>query len=254
MPVIKAFSNTVAVLALAAAAVAQTPEPQPSISANVSGRVTARADLAIVFLTTHTSASLAVDALEQNNKKVHEIQARLTALGYTEKQFHFSGNRFSPAGQGVYYPGRERPTGFDVYNNLYVYLDGPEVRDTAALNSKVGTLLDEMSKLGAGPANAPASNSFAGGASVVAFTVKAPTEYEKQAYQKAVEKARPVADGIAQAMKVQITGIASVYTTTFSRAISGMATLLDDLPYEYLSSSPNEVPIRVNVNVRYTYK
>src|SRR5271166_3704215 len=102
-------------------------------------------------------------------------------MGYREEQIHFSGNRFSPSGQGVYYPGRERPTGFDVYNNLYIYLDGPDLKDIAAFNAKVSTLLDELSKIGAGPSNMPISAASMGGSSVVAFTVKSPAAYEKQA-------------------------------------------------------------------------
>jgi uncharacterized protein YggE len=167
----------------------------------------------------------------------------------------FSGNRFSPAGQGVYYGGRERPTGFDVYNNLHVYLDGADLKDIGTFNAKVSTLLDELSKLGAGPSTMPISSSSMGGASVVAFTVKAPAAYEKQAYQLAMEKARPIAEDIAQRMKVQITGIEAVSSSApVPRPVMGIATPFDEIPYEYLSSSLEEVPIRVGVNVHYSYR
>lgn len=250
----RALPCVLAVVALAAPVVAQTPVPQPGISVSASGKVTARADLAIVFLSTRASSPLAADALDQNNKKVKEVQAKLASMGYREDQIHFSGNRFSPSGQGVYYPGRERPTGFDVYNNLYIYLDGTDLKDIATFNAKVSTLLDELSKIGAGPSNMPISATSMGGASVVAFTVRSPAVYEKQAYQQAMDKAQPIAEDIGQRMKVKITGIEGVTSSSAARAVMGMATPLDEIPYDYLSSSFEEVPIRVSVNVRYSYK
>ena len=243
-----------AVVLCALAAVAQTSEPRPTISVSSVGKVSARADLGVVFLSTRTSAPLAADALEQNNKKVKEVQAKLSALGYTESQIHFSGNRFSPAGQGMYYAGGQRPTGFDVYNNLYVYIEGADLKDLGALNAKLSTLLDELSKLGATPASMPISSASMGGSSVVAFTVKAPAAYERQAFQQALDKARPIADDIAQRMKVQITGIEGVNSSPIARPTSGFPTPLDEIPYEYFSSSIEDVPIRVNISVRYTYK
>ena len=36
--------------------------------------------------------------------------------------------------------------------------------------------------------------------------------------------------------------------------MTGITTLLDEIPYEYLSSSLEEVPIRVNIGVQYGYK
>ena len=119
------------VAALTSPLAAQSPAAPPTISVNSTGKVSARADLAIVFLSTRASAPLAVDALEQNERKVNEVRAKLVSLGCREEQIRFTGHKFSPPGQGVYYPGRERPTGYDVYNNLYVYLDGPELKDTA---------------------------------------------------------------------------------------------------------------------------
>jgi len=252
MRTVRILRGLVAICALLAPVLAQTVPP--GISVNSAGKVNARADLAIVFLSTRSSSPLAADALDQNNKKVKEVQGKLASLGYKEEQIHFSGNRFSPAGQGVYYPGRERATGFDVYNNIYVYLDGPELKDIAAFNAKVGTLLDELSKIGAGPSSMPISVASMGGASVVAFTVKAPATYEKQAYQKAIERARPIAEDIAQRMKVQITGVETVTLLQANRPMMGVTTPLDELPYEYISSSLEEVPVRVHVNVRYTYK
>lgn len=240
-------------------AVAQQPqEPlKPAITVTISGKETAKADLAIVFLSVRSTAPLAADALDQNNKKVQEVKARLTALGYKEDKVKFSGNRFAPAGQGMFFGG-QRPTGFDVYNNIYVYLEGPDLNDVNQFNARVGTLLDELGRLGASPSMLAISAVSMGGSSVVAFTVKDPAPYEKKAYLQALEKARPIAEDIARRMKVQITGIDSVSSSTSSRAATFgpfvPASPLDEIPYEYVSSSMDEVPIRVKLDVRFSYK
>jgi len=229
-------------------------ERKPLITVTSSGKVTAKADVAVVFMTVHSTSPLAADALEQNNKKVQAVKDRLTALGYKEDAVKFSGNRFAPAGGGVVYYGRERPTGFDVTNNLFIYLDGPELNDLQQFNTRVSGLLDELSKLGASPVEIPISRISMGGTSVVAFSVKDPSALEKQAYQKALEKARPVADDIARRMKVQITGIDSISATEQAQVQEQFANPLEEIPYRYLSSSLEEVPIRVNLMVHYTYK
>ena len=229
--------------------------PKPTISVNAVGKASAKADIAIVFMTVRSTSPLAVDALDQNNKKVQDIKARLTALGYKDEQVKFSGNRFAPTGERIYYAGGQRPTGFDAYNNVSIYLDPQLLNDVAQFNARVSSLLDELSKAGASPTNTPISNTSMGGSSVVAFSVKEPAPYERQALLQGLEKARSFADEIARRMKVQITGIESTFVSPMDRsAMGGAMSPLDEVPYEYFSSSMDEVPIRVRVDVRYTYK
>ena len=240
--------------ALAGAALLKAQENQmPAISVSASGKASAKPDLAVVFLNIKSTAPLAADALSQNSKKVEEAKSRLATLGYKDDQVKFSGNRFAPAGGGMFYGG-QRPTGFDVYNFVFVYMDCPGLKDVNLLNGKVSTVLDEMGKVGASPNETPISRVSLGGASVVAFTVKDPSAYEKEAYVQAMDKARPIADDIARRMKVQITGIESVTSLVQGRVQEQFANPLDEVPYQYFSSSMEEVPIRVSVTVRYTYK
>jgi uncharacterized protein YggE len=237
---------------------AQEPQTtaRPTISVNADGKAGAKADIAIVFMTVRSTSPLATDALDQNNKKLQDVKARLTALGYKDEQVKFSGNRFAPAGGGVYFVGGQRPTGFDVYNNVYIYIEGPELNDVTQFNKRVGALLDELSKAGATASNMSISNISMGGSSVIAFSVKDPDPYEKQATLQAVDKARPLADEIARRMKVQITGVQWTSVSPSGRGgPQGLAgTPLEEVPYEYFSSSMDEVPVRVRVDVRYTYK
>jgi uncharacterized protein YggE len=230
--------------------------PKPTISVSADGKATAKADVAIVFMSVRSTSPLAADALEQNNKKVQDVKARLTALGYKDEQVKFSGNRFAPTGGRMYIVGAQRPTGFDVYNNVIVYLDPQLLNDPAQFNARVSSLLDELSKAGASPTEIPISSMSMGGSSVVAFSVKDPAPFEKQASLQALEKARSLAEEIARRMKVQITGIEGTYFSPMGRSTpQGMAgTPLEEVPYEYFSSSMDEVPVRVRVDVHYTYK
>jgi uncharacterized protein YggE len=228
---------------------------KPTISVTAAGKAIAKPDLAIVFLNIKSTSPLAADALSQNSKKVEEVKGRLAALGYKDDKVRFSGNRFAPAGSGsgIFYGG-QRPTGFDVYNFVLVYLDGPDFKDADSLNTRVSNILDEMSKLGAAPYEMPISRISMGGASVVAFTVKDPSPSEKEAYLQAMEKARPIADDIARRMKVQITGVDSVTSAAQSRIQDQYPNPLDELSYQYFSSSMEEVPVRVSLTVRFSYK
>jgi hypothetical protein len=230
--------------------------PKPTINVAADGKATAKPDVAIVFMTVRSTSPLAADALEQNNKKVQDVKGRLTALGYKDEQVKFSGNRFAPAGGRIYYAAGQRPTGFDVYNNLIVYLDPQLLNDVPQFNARVSALLDELSKAGSAPTEMPISTMSMGGSSVVAFSIKDPAPYEKQASLQALEKARPLADEIARRMKVQITGIESTTVSPMGRTGAQVqaGTPLEEVPYEYFSSSMDEVPVRVRVDVRYTYK
>lgn len=241
------------------AAAQETPKPVIAVSA--AGKVKAKPDLAIVFMSVRSSAPLAADALDQNTKKVQTVQERLTALGYKGDMVKFTGNRFAPAGgAGMYYgPGGQRPTGFDVYNNLYITIGGADLADVAQFQRKLSTLLDELSKLGVSPAEAAISRVSMGGSSLVAFTVKDPAASIRDASAQAMTKARAAADEIARQMKVQITGVESVMTQQVAGGGMGVvvgpyASPVDELPYEYFSSSFDEVPIRVNLMVRYSFK
>lgn len=250
----KGFWVLAVLYALSGATLLRAQENQkPTISVSSTGKVSAKPDLAVVFLNIKSTAPLAADALSQNGKKVEEAKSRLATLGYKDEQVKFSGNRFAPAGGGMFYGG-QRPTGFDVYNFVFVYLNGPELKDVSLLNGRVSTVLDEMGKVGASPSETPISRVSLGGASVVAFTVKDPSAYEKEAYLQAMEKARPIADDIARRMKVQITGIDSVTSVGQARIQEQFPNPLDELPYQYFSSSTEEVPIRVSLTVRYSYK
>jgi len=225
------------------------------LSVSVQGKVNAKADLAIVFMTVRSTAPLAADALEENDKKLDGIKTRLKALGYKDEQVKLGGARFGPAGGGAYYGGGQRTPGFDAYNSVFIYIEGPEINDSTQFSKRVSTLLDELSKEGATASNLSNVNITLGGGSEVLFALKDPAPYEKQATQQALDRARPLADEIAGRMKVSITGVLSLSVSPAARAAAGVpAATLDEIPYDYFSSSVDAVPVQVHVNITYTYK
>ncbi len=227
--------------------------PTPNINASATGKVSAKPDVAIVFMTVRSTSSLAANALEQNNKKVADIRAELTELGYKDTDVKFSGNRFGPSGGGNYYAGGQRPPGFDVYDNFCVYIQGPDLDDVTQFNKKVSLLLDELSTVGASAS--VATPGYPGGSSVVSFAIKDAASYEKEATAQAFDKVRPLAEEMARHMKVHITGVAGASVYNASRTSGGYpASAFDDLPYEYISSSMDAIVIQMRVDIRYTYK
>ena len=82
----------------------------------------------------------------------------------------------------------------------------PEVTDVNQINHEVSTVLDEMGRVGASPDQTPISRVSLGGASIIPWTMKDPSAFEKEAYVQAINKSRPIADDITSPMKVQIYG------------------------------------------------
>jgi len=112
------FLLLIALICMGTLSLSAQENQKPMISVSADGKASAKADIAIVLMSVRSTSPLAADALEQNNKKVEDVKGRLTALGYKDAQVKFTGNRFAPSGAGIFYPGGQRPTGFDVYNNF----------------------------------------------------------------------------------------------------------------------------------------
>jgi uncharacterized protein YggE len=133
---------------------------------------------------------------------------------------------------------------------VHVYFEGSELNDVTQFHKRVSSLLDELSKVEEAVINTPISE----GGSFVAFGVKDRAPYEKQATLQALDKARPLTDAIARRMKVQITGVEWSVTPSDDCVTGLPSNFQEKVPYEFCSSSIDEVPVRVRVEVRYTYK
>ena len=231
----------------------QGQSEQPTlITVSSSGKVKAKPDLCLTVLEMRSSAPLAADALQQNDKKVAEITAKLKELGIKDSEIHWVGNQFSPPGGGrMYMPAGQRPTGFEVYNILEVRMKNPDISNMDKFLSKIASLLDEAGKIGAGMLSPDLSRYSLGGSSAIAFAIENPEVYEKQAYESAIERAKPIAEQLAQKLGVKITGIHSVQTSITSpvRPVGGY-----EIGYTYVASSPEDLSVRANVVVNFSFK
>jgi uncharacterized protein YggE len=234
-------------------AAAQGQSERPNlISVSSSGKVKAKPDVCLTVLEVRSSAPLASDALQQNEKRVVEIMARLKELGIKDPEIHWAGHQFAPSGGGrIYMPGGQRPTGFEVYNVLEIRIKNPDVSDFGKFSAKIASLLDELGKLGAGMLSPDLSRFSLGGSSAVVFALENPAPYERQAQEQAIEKAKPIAEQLAQKMGVKLTGIHSVQTNILpaSRPVGGY-----EIEYTYAASSPDDLSVRANVNVNFSFK
>ncbi len=224
------------------------------ISVSSSAKVKAQPDACVLMLEVRSTAPLASDALLQNAKKVTEVSARIRELGMKEEDIKWSGNQFTPAGGGRYYmPGGQRPTGFDVYNTLQVWMRNVSPANQEGLFKKVASTLDELGKIGANVMSYDISRISLGGASAVIFTLQHPEAYEKQAYEMAIERARPVAEDLAKKMGVQVTGVHSVQSSIprLPERPYGGGTELD---FVHFSSSPGELIVKANMVVNFSFK
>jgi uncharacterized protein YggE len=198
------------------------------------------------------TAPLAADALQENTRKVAAIGAKLKEMGFKESEVRFSGSQFTPAGGGRYVmAGGPRVTGFDVYNVIQIRLAGIDPERPEVLNEKVAAVLDELSKVGASILSPDISRMSLGGSSTVVFTVQDPEKYEREAFELAVERARPIAEQIARKMGVKISAMESIQSTPGpQRATYGS----EPVDLTYVSTSPDQVLIKMNAFVRFSYK
>lgn len=243
----------VSLFALPLAPQTETEKPCPTfitVSAHASAR--AKPDLAIVFMAVRSSAGIAADALAANQKKEQEIETRLGAMGLKGK-FRFSGNRFGPAGPPNYGQPRSGVTGFDVSEYVYVFLDPMDFKSAAQLEKKVGEGIDELTRAGASAVDTMVPRlACQQSTCTVAFAVKDPSKYVQQATEEATKKARATGEGMARALGVQITGLrsANAGATQYYPQQSG-PNPLEDLPYEFLSTSAEGVPVTISVTLEF---
>ena len=224
----------------------------PIIQVSTTGRVAAKADLAIVFMVLRSSAPLAAYAVSQNMKKAQDIETRLAALGLREKS-KLSGNRVASA-SGPYYGG-PRPTtwGFEASEYVYVFFEGPELDDIRRLEARAGEIIDDLSRLGASPVDTPVAKLSQQVPFALAFTIKDPSHHLKAAREQAIEKARAAGEDIARAMGVKITGTMDIRTGEQIFYSTVGASPFDDLPYDFFSAS-KDVPVSVSLSVDFGFR
>jgi uncharacterized protein YggE len=243
---------------LGGALCAAPPKSEPDadsnrvISINSFAKVKVKPDACVLFLEMRSTSPLAADALQQNVKKMGEILAKVKDLGIKDEEVKLSGNLFTPPGGGRYYmPAGQRPTGFDVDNSLQIWLRNFDPANLEELGKKLATILDELGKIGVSAQSPDFSRMSLGGSSVAAFTIQNPEPAEKQAFDQAIDKAKPIAEELAKKMGVKIVGIHSIQAMTPRMPERPMGSETDLV---YTSSSPDELYVKTSLTVNFGYK
>ena len=239
----KTIAITSVAFALAAHLAAQAPRPAaeaadivPMLSVSGTGEARVAPDEATVRLGVVAQAPTARAAQEEVNRTANAVLEAIRKQGIKAEDIQTSGLSLSPLySQGR--PGAEeqapRITGYQANNTVTI-----RVEDL----TKVGPVID--AGLGAG------ANNLEG----VVFGLRNDEAARAAALTDAVRKARAKAEALAQALKVQLTGIlevteggVSIYPPPipkFGRAVAELATT--DTPV-----SAGQVGVEASVTIRY---
>ena len=181
----------IAGFSLPPAQAAETPSP-PSISVDAEGKVMATPDLARLTLEVETQAATAAAAGQENAKQANALLAAVKPVLGPEDKLRTLGYRLLPVHS---YKDKSSPPeikGYRVVNQIEV-----KVLDVARL----GTVMDTAMKNGATRVNGPY------------WSHSRLEELQRQAAVNALERARRLADALAQAAGLKIKGVDKISTT-----------------------------------------
>jgi uncharacterized protein YggE len=180
----------IAGLSLSPARGADTPSP-PSLSVEAEGKVMAVPDLATLTLEVETQAATAAAAAQENARQADRVLKALKPILGPEDKVRTLGYRLMPVHS---YKDKTSPPEIKAYravNRLEV-----KVMDAARL----GTVIDTSLKNGASQINGP----FWSHSRIEAL--------QRQAAVNALERARGLAEALAQAAGLKITGVDKIST------------------------------------------
>ena len=169
---------------------AETPSP-PSISVEAEGKVTATPDVARLTLEVETQAATAAAAGQENAKQANALLAAVKPVLGPEDKLRTLGYRLLPVNA---YKDKTSPPeikGYRAVNQLEV-----KVLDVARL----GTVIDTAMKNGATRVNGPY------------WSHSRLEELQRQAAMNALERARRLAEALAQAAGLKIKGVDKIST------------------------------------------
>ena len=183
-------ATVIAGFSLPPAQAAETPSP-PSISVDADGKVMATPDLARLTLEVETQAATAAAAGQENAKQANAVLAAVKPVLGPEDKLRTLGYRLLPVHS---YKDKSSPPeikGYRAVNQLEV-----KVLDVARL----GTVIDTAMKNGATRVNGPY------------WSHSRLEELQRQAAVNALERARRLAEALAQAAGLKIKGVDKIST------------------------------------------
>jgi uncharacterized protein YggE len=183
-------ATVIAGFSLPPAQAAETPSP-PSISVDADGMVMATPDLARLTLEVETQAATAAAAGQENAKQANAVLAAVKPVLGPEDKLRTLGYRLLPVHA---YKDKSSPPeikGYRAVNQIEV-----KVLDVARL----GTVIDTAMKNGATRVNGPF------------WSHSRLEELQRQAAVDALERARRLAEALAQAAGLKIKGVDKIST------------------------------------------
>jgi hypothetical protein len=233
-------------------------EPQTAqnhvITVSGEGDAYAQPDLGIMVMTLRSAAPIAEEAVAENGRKAKAVESALAALGYAPKGYKITSVTFGQAGGAYYGPNQPRIVGYEASQYIYVFFDATELSDVAKLTEKTAAVIEALRKAGAVPGNIENPRLPPTQGALIVYTIKDSADYERQALQKAIARAREAAQDVAKGLGVQITGVRNVRTGYFMGNVQYGSIALEGLSYNFYSTKSDAVRIRANASVDYDFK
>jgi uncharacterized protein YggE len=229
------------------------------ITVSRSGEAYAKPDLGILIMNIHSTSPIADEAVAENGRKATAVESSLAGLGFAPASYQITSVTFGQAGGPRILPGQSEITAYDATQYVYVFFEAADLNDVAHLTEKSTAVIEALRKAGAVPANlGPQLGSGFPGApgALMIYTIKDPNQYEHQALQVAIGRARDAAQDIATGTGVQIAGLRNVQSSFLGGNVmprSGTSPLTG-LKYRWYTAKSDELEIIANATVEYEFK
>ncbi len=228
------------------------------ITISRSGEAYAKPDLGILVMSIQSSSPIADEAVAENGKKAVAAELALAGLGFAPDGYQITSVTFGQAG-APRFPDQPDIAAYNATQYVYVLFEAADLNDVARLTKKSAAVIEALRKAGAVPANAgPQFGAGFPGApgALIIFTIKDPTQYEHQALQVAIARARDAAQDVATGTGVQIAGLRNVQSSFLSGNVmprSGPSPLAG-LKYRWYTTKSDELEIIASATVQYDFK
>jgi uncharacterized protein YggE len=222
-----------------------------------SGEAYAKPDLGILVMSIQSSSPIADEAVAQNAQKAKATESALAGLGFAPEGYQITSVTFGQA--GPHFPCQSDITAYNATQYVYVLFEAADLNDVARLTQKSAAVIEALRKAGAVPANTgPQFGPVFSGApgALIIFTIKDPAQYEHQALQVAIARARDAAQDVATGTGVQITGLRNVQSGFLSGNViprTGPSPLAG-LKYRWYTTKSDELEIIASATVEYDFK
>ena len=177
--------------------------PSRTMSLSGTGKITVKANQAIIVLGVYTEAKVADWAVQENALKMVDVVQALKSLGIPESDIQTIGYSINP----IYNWEMRMTVGYQVTNTLQITLNNL---------AKIGSVIDKTATAGANSVNS------------VTFTVKDEdlAQFKLDAYAKAVADVKAKAKVISEGFGFELDGIQSInesyYYPTYRNTYVGM--------------------------------